>query len=278
MIQVDVFWTFAIGAQMAALSGKQLKLEPSVLVNEYFLYCVCFLSLLFAPSGMYLLWMFPGWESMFMLNRELITGTMVALFSSTNTFFGILGFVSAATLAKKDKLLLSHSIWVIGYVIMFGILGFGYRRFTFAGNSEDWESGTDYPFIEFIYSKVFSSLLIMGLFIIPTLYYPIISWPAACGSTKSENKIVFRRILLTAFLAILIGAIGYFIWLQYISTPEQALYCTMKDFDFEYEGQKFIFGAYSPLVGYFITQLTFWIIVLFPFLLQKSKNNKKKKN
>ena len=97
MIEVDVFWSFAIGAFIAAYergsvsatasaaairrvltlevptfvpgraprpcfryAGNLLLREPSYSSNDYFIYNVLFLSLLFVPSGMYLLWQFPG--------------------------------------------------------------------------------------------------------------------------------------------------------------------------------------------------------------------------
>jgi len=41
-------------------AGNLLLRETSYSRNDYFVYNVLFLGLIFAPSGMYLLWQFPG--------------------------------------------------------------------------------------------------------------------------------------------------------------------------------------------------------------------------
>jgi hypothetical protein len=40
MIQVDVFWSFAMGASLATLAGDRLKASPSIFINQYFVYTV----------------------------------------------------------------------------------------------------------------------------------------------------------------------------------------------------------------------------------------------
>jgi len=40
MIQVDVFWSFAMGASLATLAGDQLKESTSIFANKYFAYTV----------------------------------------------------------------------------------------------------------------------------------------------------------------------------------------------------------------------------------------------
>jgi len=70
MIEVDVFWSFAFGASFAAFAQESLRAEEKPFVNEWFLYTLVFLSTIFAPSGIYLLWAFPGWESMFVLGHK----------------------------------------------------------------------------------------------------------------------------------------------------------------------------------------------------------------
>ena len=276
MIQVDVFWSFAIGACFAALSAKQLKVEGSVTVNSYFVYTICFLSILFAPSGVYLLWEFPGWESMFVLNRDMITGSLIAAFASTNVLFGAVGFIVAAFFIRRGSPLVAHSLWISAYVIMFGILGFGYKRFTYAGNAADWAAGVEYPIKHFFTSRVFYTLLSMGTVFLPTLFYPIIFWPKNCGSKKPETRAAFRRLLLTAFLEVLFAALIYAMCIYYFATPEQIEYLTMTDFDFVYKTHVVIFGAYSPLVGFLIAETVFLSVTLFPFLLQRDAGRGKR--
>lgn len=87
MIQVDVFWAFAMGASFAVAATEGLKKSESMFCNKYFVYTVCFLSMIFAPSGIYLLWHFTGWETMFFLDRDL-HGIWPCIFAHTNVSLG----------------------------------------------------------------------------------------------------------------------------------------------------------------------------------------------
>ena len=92
MVEVDVFWSYAIGASFALGSFRQLRklraesgaegsyglkdmldvrkiareIEKgdSAFNNEYFVKMLLFLSLLFVPSGSNLLLSNPNWETM----------------------------------------------------------------------------------------------------------------------------------------------------------------------------------------------------------------------
>src|SRR3954464_173517 len=65
MVQVDVFWSYGLGASMGLAAGRQLVSGPRDLMsNPFFLKTVLFAALVFAPSGAYLLWAFPDWETM----------------------------------------------------------------------------------------------------------------------------------------------------------------------------------------------------------------------
>ena len=133
MIQVDVFWSFAMGASFAAMAGESLKKTDSMFVNKYFVYTVAFLSMIFAPSGVYLLWHYPGWETMFFLDRNL-HGIWPCLFANTNVSLGVLGFCICYKLIKDGNDLAVHKYWTTAYTCMFAILTFGYDRFLYAGN------------------------------------------------------------------------------------------------------------------------------------------------
>ena len=119
---MDVFWSFAFGAGFAAAAAHQLRLagpSSSIYENNYFAYTMCFLSMskifplyfatllggnifqqVFAPSGIYLLWAFPGWESMFVLgDKNTIHAILPTIFSFTNIALGVLGYTIVARLA-----------------------------------------------------------------------------------------------------------------------------------------------------------------------------------
>ena len=65
MVQVDVFWSYGLASGLALAAGKNLKKVEDPWVNKYFLGILIWISVFFAPSGIYLLWNFPGWETMF---------------------------------------------------------------------------------------------------------------------------------------------------------------------------------------------------------------------
>jgi hypothetical protein len=64
MVQVDIVWSYAFGATFAASSARQLAQEEKPFANKTYSFVLHFLSILFAPSGLYLLWQFPQWETM----------------------------------------------------------------------------------------------------------------------------------------------------------------------------------------------------------------------
>ena len=72
MVQVDVFWSYAIGSGLAVAASRQLRARRTIPAAErapltetpWFNHTLLFLALLFAPSGLYLLWEFPSWETM----------------------------------------------------------------------------------------------------------------------------------------------------------------------------------------------------------------------
>ncbi|KAF9956364.1 hypothetical protein BGZ70_009931 [Mortierella alpina] len=96
MIEVDVFWSFSFGALFAACSAGSLKNQDQFWSTPSFVYSLLFLSLIFAPSGLYLLWDNPGWESMFVLgDKNEIHAILPTVFAFTNVLLGIIGYYAA---------------------------------------------------------------------------------------------------------------------------------------------------------------------------------------
>jgi len=135
MIQVDVFWSFAMGASLATLAGERLKKEDSLIVNRYFVFIVCYLSMIFSPSGIYLLWQHTGWETMFFFGFDDLHGLFPCLFACTNVLLGVFGFVLCALLVRRNKETTAHACWTTSYTCMFSVLTFGYERSLYAGQS-----------------------------------------------------------------------------------------------------------------------------------------------
>lgn len=196
MIQVDVFWSFAMGGCLATMAGEHLKTCTSIFVNQYFVYTLCYLSVVFSPSGVYLLWQHTAWETMFFYGPEDLSGLAVCAFASTNVLLGILGFYVCALSVRSGRECLAHTLWTAGYVAMFTILTFGYDRFLYAGSLEHFRKGYKYPIADFFDSEVFYTLLGMSVFIVPPLFYATASWPAGPCMTEQRKTVLIRNAVL----------------------------------------------------------------------------------
>jgi hypothetical protein len=187
MVQVDVFWSYAIGASFAAASGRQLRNIEDTFQNEYFTKTLLYLAILFAPSGMVLLWAFTGWETMYYWGKagRLLPAWIVPVFCITNITQGILGFYVAHRFIKAGKFYLAHLQWVLGYLAMFFILvhgwdGLGWRRF-FTYTPHQTAEVLDMGFgpwiaIKWLVSPVALTLYAMGVIMLPVMFRWIGKW------------------------------------------------------------------------------------------------------
>ena len=118
MVQVDVVWSYAFGATLAASAARQLKSEKDPFNNKIFTYVLLFLSILFAPSGIYLLWQFPHWETMQVASTYSdLPAWLVCLFAITNITQGILGYYVTYRLIRKGKLYGAHVNWMVSWIM-----------------------------------------------------------------------------------------------------------------------------------------------------------------
>jgi len=209
MVQVDVFWSFALGAGFAAAAARQLKKADEdegglkLLENKYFTKSLIYVACLFAPSGIYLVWRFTGWETMYFWTGHTEPGIydyeralpawLVTLFAITNVTQGILGFWWASAYAKRNELFKANLLWIAGYFFMFFILvhgwdGYGYVRF-FTRDVAEWNSMFNqstgvvtHPFglwmaIRWAFTaEVAWTLYAMGVVLLPLLFYWIGAW------------------------------------------------------------------------------------------------------
>ena len=123
MVQVDVVWSYAFGASFAAVAAHQLKKAEHPFTTKYFIFTLLFLSLLFVPSGVYLLWEHTQLETMQVAtSKDDLPSWLVTVFVFTNVTQGILGYWISYMLAKKNKLYYSHLNWIIAWIIFWFIL------------------------------------------------------------------------------------------------------------------------------------------------------------
>ena len=135
MVQVDIFWSYGLSAGLALASQKTIKASTCWWNNHGFIFTLLWISCIFAPSGLYLLWQFPAWETMFTAEvHKDIPAWLVTLFGLTNVTQGLLGFYITASLirAGRERAAILQTIWSHGamlFILVFGWDGTGYRRF-----------------------------------------------------------------------------------------------------------------------------------------------------
>ena len=184
MVQVDVFWSYGLGASFAAAAARQLRKIGNPFESKYFTCTLLFLSLVFAPSGIYLLWEFPHWETMQVATTwGDLPAWLVTTFAVTNVALGILGFYVSYWFIKKGRYYAAHIQYFLGYFCMFFILlygwdGTGWQRFLYDATMHDgvlWSPGM-HDGLGFLTSHVCFTLLGMGVVLVPALGLPMIAW------------------------------------------------------------------------------------------------------
>lgn len=158
MVEVDVFWAYGLGAGFAVAATHQIARSQDrppgaetvgwqrFVSSPYFTVTVLYCALLFAPSGAYLLWAFPDWETMQVASSHAsLPAWLVTLFAITNVSQGILGYWVTARLIRAGRRYAAFLQVGVGYLGMFFILvhgwdGHGYRRFFSADRAvfESW--------------------------------------------------------------------------------------------------------------------------------------------
>jgi hypothetical protein len=182
MVQVDVFWSYGLGSTLAVASSRQLlsrrRAGRSRWEDPYLLRTLLFLALIFAPSGVYLVWQFPSWETMHVGDRDM-PAWLITTFAITNVTQGLLGFWVVERLLAAGRSYLAYLQILVGYLGMFFILvhgwdGKGYERFFSATNADfvhwhgDWSA--------WLTSDVALTLLGMGVVLVPVLLWAVASW------------------------------------------------------------------------------------------------------
>lgn len=226
MIQVDVFWSFAMGCQFAlyADEGWHRRCDCPY-VNRYFVFTVCFLSMLFAPSGTYLLNRFPAWETMFVYGRDSFGANswygalLPTVFTATNTLLGLIGFRLTYMLLRLERRRLAYYIFVTGYQLFFSIIGFGSARFMYSGTEEEFRGQVTKPCLQFWTSEVWISLCVMGCVFGPALMVPTLLWQSRLPPAVLRQD---RWMLhLTVAFNMLLACIGFEFYLQWYGDAER---------------------------------------------------------
>lgn len=205
MVQVDVFWSFGLGAGFAVASARQLRLRQELraggaqegehsrelaiagetggrsdfsdlLQNRFMMQNILYAALLFAPSGIYLLWDFTNWETM-QAGAKTMPAWLIVLFAITNVSQAILGFWVTERLIVRGRQYLGLLMAWVGYFGMFFLLvnGWdktGWHRF-FSEDRSDFQAWSSEPAIDqvtsWLSSDVALTLYAMGVILIPVM-------------------------------------------------------------------------------------------------------------
>jgi hypothetical protein len=218
MVQVDIFWSYGIGAGLAVAAHRQIAKEkdglPStwdtVLASPYLSRVLLFLGLIFVPSGIWLLWQFSSWETMHAGDRNLPVW-LVGLFAVTNVSQGVLGFAICHHLIGRGRIYAAWLHFVAAYFGFFFILihgwdGKGYQRF-FASNRAAFETWSWQTAIDWFSSDIARTLYGMGVVLLPALGGMTVSWIRS-GARDAGMHPGPLSILLGFFGSVLVLALG----------------------------------------------------------------------
>lgn len=212
MVEVDVFWSYGIGAGFAFASARSARRKPfkeGTFEGAPFRNTLLYLSLLFAPAGVALVWGFPSWETMHLGTREM-PHWLVGLFAATNVSQGILGFVVTRWLCARGQHFTAYWQWVAGYLFLFFILvhgwdGTGYQRF-FSATPAELTNWTWSVLPTWLLSDVAKTLMVEGVFIIPPILWWMSAWLVEGRSGAPGPSRGFFAAAILAFLLVALPA------------------------------------------------------------------------
>jgi hypothetical protein len=195
--------------------------------DPYLLRTLLFLALIFVPSGLYLVWQFPSWETMHAGDRGM-PGWLVTAFALTNVTQGILGYLVAEWLIARGRTYLAYLQIVVGYVGMFFLLvhgwdATGYQRF-FSADRQDFLAW-DGDWTAWLTSEVALTLLVMGAVLVPTLLVMAARWHTdghrlAGRPGRRPGKVAVAALMLaTVFGAALGVAIAAHLAIVWLGAP-----------------------------------------------------------
>ncbi|WP_328668161.1 hypothetical protein OG905_13195 [Streptomyces sp. NBC_00322] len=228
MVQVDVFWSYGIGASFATAATHQLRSRTGPArqagrwSDPYLMATVLYCAALFAPSGAWLLWGFPDWETMQTADGHgSLPAWLVALFAATNVSQGVLGYWVAARLIASGRAYAAFLQAGVGYTGMFFILvhgwdGRGYQRF-FSADRASFATWPAHPgpgetlsrMGDWLTSPVALTLYGMGIVLVPVMLALMVRWLRSGQRRAAAATVAGRlRILGTVLGAVFGLALG----------------------------------------------------------------------
>lgn len=215
-------------------TAKQLKNEKNLFGNAYLAALLFYISVIFVPEAIWLLWSFPHWETMHVWSSlSEIPTAYVTAFIAGDALLAVIGFWIAAKLIKSGRDYLAHIQWIAGYFAFFLVLvyewdGTGWQRFTWdpTVTGMPWAAGRTMG-VNFATSNVAITLYAMALPTIVPLIVGGYRWLksghilAGLDEAKASSLAVkgVAVYLLGVFTAFLMAACATLISLQLTAQP-----------------------------------------------------------
>jgi len=187
MLQPDVFFSYGLASGLSIAAGKKLKKEESPFANRYFSAAMVWLSVLYVPQVLYLLFKFPAWESMFVLKSlSDMPAWFMSLYIALVMVMGVLGFYVTYVFIRKGKMTaalaqVGWSFTVATVLVTVGWDGTGYKRLLYAGTAADWMNGVAYPLTAFLTGPVLPTLLWLEALVLVPYAILFIKWTREAG-------------------------------------------------------------------------------------------------
>lgn len=210
----------------AALSGEPAPAAgdswwadfKDLMQNRYMLLNILYAALLFAPSGLYLVWGYPNWETM-QVGDFSMPAWLIVSFAITNITQAILAFWVTERLIVHGRQYLGALQGWFGYFGMFFILvhgwdSFGWHRF-FSEDKADFLAWNSEPAMtqvtNWVTSSVALSLWAMGLILIPVMAWIMLSnfrsGLRIGGAYAPNTKVAPMLVLVIAYAAFLFSGV-----------------------------------------------------------------------
>lgn len=211
-LQAALFWAYAIGATFAVSAARQLQFwrrwtvasgqrgsAPEALpaamagriggptANPYLCLTVLFAAVLLVPTGLYLMWQNPSWQTMQVAGGHSgLWPGFALLYAAGVVVAALLGFLIAQALVVGGLAYWGYLQTVGGYFLLFATLihgwdGEGYRRVLTTGQRQfaDWpKDSVVNRVLDFATSGTFLTLVVLGFAVITTMLVTEIGWLA----------------------------------------------------------------------------------------------------
>lgn len=219
MVQVDVFFSYAMGSGFALAASRQLikkreKEGRQVFDNTYFTRTLLFLAIFILPGNLTLLWGWPSWETMHVGTYRSIPAWFITAFCLVSVGLGILGFWVTYQLIVRKKYYLAFLQMALAYFLLLFMLvnGWdktGYQRF-FSVTKADFLNWQWSNVTSFLTSSLFLTVVILFGIGGPLLFYWFTTWMKEGymidGYADRERAARTGRIKIAALL--LVGVLG----------------------------------------------------------------------